>query len=386
MHEKKAISEAYIANTLNKLQGKNKNKNILQSMWKAFRDDLGLDVLILNRYISPSGCVMNDKLFSCNLCKNKDIFIKHFPMFADVYDSPYWNVFWQQYHDRLYRAQMHDKWMRYSPREKITLSHYDFKTAIKFSALVYKFDYIPDHLKPVYFKGIGPHFKKHTPIINVIHTTSPACISVRLNKTMFIIFRGTKTSDDVIADVKVKLHPLLRNKMIPLEKSDACATEDQPMIHVGFLQYFVKIKKLIEAVHNKHRKTYDRIVFCGHSLGSGIAQIAALYFKTVHPKLNIACYTCATVCIGNNCFNETFNQFVTDSFHIVNPNDPFTLQLFCDGHVKHTVDLDLSDQTLYGYLVHDDLPNERNITLNHKATLYELAVYNDHYTVPKTAM
>lgn len=148
-----------------------------------------------------------------------------------------------------------------------------------------------------------------------------------------VAFRGTSEVRDALSDLNA-----IRCRMsLPYQ-------DESPMVHWGFYNQFQEIKKDLDyqidqyyvnsicqpSVDNNH------IVFCGHSLGGGLATLASVYYGAKYPALNIHCVTIGSPRVGGTKFHKLFDEIVENSYRIVNKNDIVTMipSRFRFSHVK----------------------------------------------------
>jgi hypothetical protein len=124
-----------------------------------------------------------------------------------------------------------------------------------------------------------------------------------------ITFRGTSSTADVLTDLKCSRVEL----PIPISKN-----LKQPLVHSGFFDQFFSIKERIDEFLSTRENR--PIIFCGHSLGGGIATIASLYYT--YKYKNVSCVTFGSPRVGDKRFAMYFNRRVNTSVRFVNRNDP----------------------------------------------------------------
>jgi hypothetical protein len=137
------------------------------------------------------------------------------------------------------------------------------------------------------------------------------------NRTLHISFRGTEDLSDIKTDIKVLESQLFHdNKSI--------------LVHKGFLLYFQILEKDITEEVNNNIDNIDVIHFTGHSLGAGIATIAAAwysdYIKNILNKdKKIITHTIGSPRVGNSSFVKYYNTNITENIRVANYKDPITL-------------------------------------------------------------
>lgn len=145
--------------------------------------------------------------------------------------------------------------------------------------------------------------------------------TVTYDKTLVIIFRGTESFRDVVADLNVSLSPLYLERL-----SCEHPALKRPMVHRGFNNQYNSIKdKLtydIENYINSHK--YPEIIVTGHSLGSGIGTIAACHYSYKY-NFPVKCVTFGSPRVGDQLFVDLFNKRIHTSLRYINEDDPVTM-------------------------------------------------------------
>eukprot|EP00834_Sanchytrium_tribonematis_P006885 NODE_553_length_6120_cov_0.628135.p1 type:complete len:276 gc:universal NODE_553_length_6120_cov_0.628135:4060-4887(+) len=90
-----------------------------------------------------------------------------------------------------------------------------------------------------------------------------------ISKLITFAFRGTMTPQNLILDAKFYLKSIKKEMNIP---------DNKAAVHSGFLDSYLSIQKDVMAAYDKLNKLYPTYLlhFSGHSLGSVVAQLAAL--------------------------------------------------------------------------------------------------------------
>lgn len=135
--------------------------------------------------------------------------------------------------------------------------------------------------------------------------------------TCTVAFRGTSAVQDALTAIDVRMHG--------------------GKVHKGFNTQFHSI----EADISKHLQglTFDRLVFCGHSLGGALATLAALHYSGRYAT-RIECVTFGSPCVGNRQFALSFNEHVK-CWRVYNENDPVASAFLCGyTHVCNGIALD----------------------------------------------
>ena len=150
--------------------------------------------------------------------------------------------------------------------------------------------------------------------------------------TVYVTFRGSSNMDDFAADVDV----------ISKELFD----DDRDInVHRGFLKQFLSIEPQIRDFLNNDPKAQalSTILVCGHSLGGGLAHIAAPFYGEMFNgdkllRKSIFCHTFGSPRTGNDAFVDWFHKNVQENYRVANYQDPIpTIPIrSVFSHVKHT--------------------------------------------------
>lgn len=122
------------------------------------------------------------------------------------------------------------------------------------------------------------------------------------DESIVVAFRGTQPTE--VADIKADLN-------VWPDKA-----ESGGWVHNGFQNALDKIWKDVLNILDTHRD--KELMICGHSLGGGMATVAASRLKERHPKL----FTFGSPRVGNGKFVDSFKDVV--HYRFVNNNDLVT--------------------------------------------------------------
>jgi len=141
-------------------------------------------------------------------------------------------------------------------------------------------------------------------------------------KSLVIVFRGTSSVTDAVADLNVAQVPLKSNHVsLPvLEKGKA-------FVHKGFQQQYLALEKqMIQYITYALAKdsSIKHIILSGHSLGTGLAAIAASVIKSIPicSTLKIAVITYGNPRMGNMDFVQYLHKNTDWSLEVKHGRDP----------------------------------------------------------------
>lgn len=122
-------------------------------------------------------------------------------------------------------------------------------------------------------------------------------------KTLYITFRGSNDTQDLLACLDIRTENLGQN---------IC-------IHKGYYSQFKAIEADItsDILRISSSLEIDKIVFSGHSLGGALATIAAPYYSNIfRGSKYIACHTFGSTAVGNEEFVNWFNENVNENYRV----------------------------------------------------------------------
>jgi hypothetical protein len=189
--------------------------------------------------------------------------------------------------------------------------------------------------------------------------------------TLHFIFRGTEDFNDVKVDLK---HT--RDYLFPGNK--------KVLVHSGFLGQFRAISDELLKTILEIKTPITAVYFSGHSLGGGLATIAAGFYSPIIRetlKCRIICHTIGSPRVGNTEFVNWWIDKVDESCRILNFADPVVL-LPINGYYKHINNgIQLNDNGTVTFIKDDHswlrrlyhLPSQvscSNIVQNHFTDIY----------------
>jgi len=156
-------------------------------------------------------------------------------------------------------------------------------------------------------------------------------------REFFIVFRGTMTNTEWFNDFNIRLTPYHE--------------KDLGKVHDGFLRTYNPFRQPIrDSLQGKHLNR--KLFITGHSLGAGLATLAAADLASEGIADSPTIYTFASPRVGDNQFATKYNELMEGrSFRITNSCDLATSIPFPVPFLKF----------LGGYFTHVETPVEFNI-------------------------
>ncbi len=124
--------------------------------------------------------------------------------------------------------------------------------------------------------------------------------------------RGTSSLQDAMVDVSLQA--------VPFKSADG-KCKPNVLVHRGFYEQFKGIMPQVDSLYKGHLAKGGMLICTGHSLGSAVAALAALYYGEAYPK-QVAYIGLGTPRVGNEGFKQVFDGAVMDRTRIVNGRDP----------------------------------------------------------------
>jgi predicted lipase len=178
----------------------------------------------------------------------------------------------------------------------------DKKTALMCAELcqatyIDKFDNIKDFKLTARFENKG--------------TDTQGYFGVANGDTFVVAFRGSEETGiaDWLTDLK------FAQQVFPYEESN----NKKVKVHFGFVWAYKSVREAVKKAAKE--TTYKKILCTGHSLGGGLATLAALDIQYNNPDKQVSCYTLGSPKVGNDDFVASYNQRVPNSFRLVNHGD-----------------------------------------------------------------
>ena len=131
----------------------------------------------------------------------------------------------------------------------------------------------------------------------------------RIDNVLFIAIRGTVTIYDVMNDIN-----LIQENM-EMDKTDI----PDMKVHKGFHQDFKDIKPFLREFIQENLSTgVTNIYFTGHSRGSSISTLSALYIKTLYPYPDLNVYNIGFGCprLGCEIFADYYNKLMRETTYL----------------------------------------------------------------------
>lgn len=135
---------------------------------------------------------------------------------------------------------------------------------------------------------------------------SAQAYSWNIENNTYLVFRGTKGLRDIFIDMDIRRNDLDLNKGF--------------QVHNGFHNQFFSLEKDISSFLNN--KDIKNLYCVGHSLGGGLASIAAAYYSNVYENsIPINLHTFGSPRVGNNSFVKYIENSNINNWRVYNKND-----------------------------------------------------------------
>ena len=168
---------------------------------------------------------------------------------------------------------------------------------------------------------------------------------------LIISFRGTKTLNDLITDIKFVKDKFIDICYTPFYLKHNHDRTDLPYIHGGFYEMFNMIKYELLHIVKDYLKRVDiekhRILLTGHSLGGSLSILSSVFiYVNYHhlikeERLLLENITFGSPKVGNSEFAREYNEWIINNRHYYHSCDPIPcvpiLQFYTVGNV-HRVD------------------------------------------------
>lgn len=140
------------------------------------------------------------------------------------------------------------------------------------------------------------------------------------NSTIWISFRGTLTSNELMEDLVYQQESMFGNSHNQVSLDFLNSFVQNVKVHKGFLDVYNKFREeLLNTLKNISKNT--TIVISGHSLGAAISTIAGVDLKQ-SGYTNVVVYNFASPMIGNQIFaNLVDNELKLPLYRFVNLSD-----------------------------------------------------------------
>lgn len=150
------------------------------------------------------------------------------------------------------------------------------------------------------FHTMKSRFKR----IIFIENASVSCFVFKNTSSMYIVFRGVDSLNDIATCMNYKLKRFDNNNSL---------------IHEGYLEAYNSIKDYImRAVQDQNIK---HLTFVGHSMGGALSVLSAYDVKKYVGNKSISCVTFGCPPVGNITFANNFYNNIYRSFRVTNDHD-----------------------------------------------------------------
>lgn len=165
----------------------------------------------------------------------------------------------------------------------------------------------------------------------------------KLHNILFVVFRGTESSNDVLANMQF----IPKNFELPFQ-INGC----NPSIHSGFANQFSSLKnELTNTINHFILNNYitntifdnrpKHIIFTGYSLGGALSTIASCYYATKfanNKQVIVHNYNFGCPRVGNFDFCILYRSTVKTIHRYVNEGDPVCALPF-EGYFQHPTNM-----------------------------------------------
>lgn len=160
---------------------------------------------------------------------------------------------------------------------------------------------------PIFYDGMMNH--------NI--TKDAQAYKLKKDGVTYVVFRGSSSVFDAVSDFDFM--------QVPFD------SRNEGRVHRGFKLQLESIKDAVFADCDPSKKT----VFCGHSLGGGLATLAALGYKLANPGAEVSCVTFGAPRVGDPAFAALFREKVGACARFVTERDvvPVMSAIFDYVHV-----------------------------------------------------
>ena len=129
---------------------------------------------------------------------------------------------------------------------------------------------------------------------------------------LILACRGTSSVQDALVDVSLQLVPFVFADGSPKKGVS---------VHRGFYGQFKGVMPQVDKLYRGHLAGGGTLLCTGHSLGSSVAALAALYYGQMYPG-KVSYVGFGTPRVGNEEFVKLFNSVVKSPVRVANGRDP----------------------------------------------------------------
>lgn len=129
---------------------------------------------------------------------------------------------------------------------------------------------------------------------------------------LILACRGTSSVQDAMVDVSLQLVPFVFADGSP---------KTGVSVHRGFYEQFKGIMPQVDKLYRGHLAGGGTLLCIGHSLGSAVAALAALYYGQLYPG-KVSYVGFGTPRVGNGEFVKLFNSVIKSPVRVANGRDP----------------------------------------------------------------
>jgi len=211
----------------------------------------------------------------------------------------------------------------------VDFPHFDINNGIYLANICNESYYNPDELNPytsqepystyenIDQEGISFIQTREHSEDSIFYDTQVYILPDLKDKQLIIVFRGSESPKDSYLNIRDWVNDFFFIKT-PFDSSYFLK------VHAGIYSAYLTVSDELEKQILNVLDKYDMesVCFTGHSLGGGLATIAALdSVKWLGNTVPIKCITFAAPCVGNIFFSNRFSTKIRESFRVVNAGD-----------------------------------------------------------------
>ncbi len=164
------------------------------------------------------------------------------------------------------------------------------------------------------YLDVSQHGYRLVRFIDEQETGTQCMVCMGPKRSYVVVFRGSSDVKDACSDILV-----MKATFTPLKKFLF-----SPKVHLGFQNAWESVRERVYEVVNRASAGMPvRLSITGHSLGAGLATLAAADFAK-NSQHDIDLYNFGSPIVGNIHFKKAFSKLVPNCFRVVNDEDVVT--------------------------------------------------------------